>query len=211
MHKEFRLLLSVLLLVALTFSFSSEAAETRLTVQVPPAKEECFYEDVREPESTVFFSFLVTLGGAQDIDATIYTPAQKILWRTEGVSEDRALFNARTAGLYMFCFSNRMSTVSSKVVSFGVATRDSSVGPDGKRKPKEDKITRSVNQLLASLGELESLQDYLRVREREHRSTVEVANTRVIMWCIIEVVVIIGLALFNVRFLRKMFTTRRFV
>eukprot|EP00796_Vickermania_ingenoplastis_P013223 gene13223-9069_t len=201
-------LLAVLCLLNLQ---PAAASETRLTVQIEPGREECFIEDITEPDSMAYFNFIVALGGSQDIDAYITNPSQHTVWRTEGSSDDRVLFTARTPGPYHFCFSNKMSTVSNKVVSFSVVTRDNPLDINGKPKKKVDKVSHAVNRLLGTLNEVESLQSYLRVRERDHRSTVEVANTRVLLWCAIEVAAIIGLGYFNVYLLKRMFTTRRFV
>lgn len=201
-------LLVVLLVGCYLAGLGTAAEETRLSVQVPAASEICFVEEVKAPESSIYLHFMVTLGGANDIDVTVTNPGRRLLWAATGQTEERALIPAANAGQYTICFSNKMSTVTQKVVSVLV---DQLGSRDAKKASVEDKINRWMHHVELSMGEIRQLQDYLRVREREHRSTVEVANTRVIRWSIIEAIVIAGMGYFNVHILRRMFTTRRFV
>lgn len=189
---------------------SAQGAETRLVLQVAPGREECFYEDVKDPDSTVFLQYLVTLGGSQDIDVTVKNPSGNLIWTTTSSSENRVAFLARATGSYLFCFSNEMSVVSSKVISFMVSVQDN---PAKKRVRKSgvEKVRKSVDQIINTFQQIEQLQDYIRVRERMYRTVVEKANTRVFLWAGVEVAVMVGMSYVNVVMLRRMFATKRFV
>lgn len=181
------------------------ATDTRLTMQLSGDQEECFFESVKVVDSSVFFQFLTVIGGDRGIDAKVLNPSQKMIWETFAVEEDRVLFNAWISGDYLFCLHNGGS--GTKVVSFKVATLD----PVAKVERSADKVLFSINRILSTLSEIEELQNFLRSRERQHRTTVETANSRVLTWSVIEAVVVLAFGYFNMLLLRRMFTKKRAV
>lgn len=181
------------------------ASDTRLTMQLAGDQEECFFESVKVVDSSVFFQFLTVMGGDRGVDAKVLNPSRKVIWETFAVEEDRVLFNAWISGEYLFCLHNGGS--GTKVVSFKVATLDPAKNADR----SANKVLFSINRILTTLSEIEELQNFLRTRERHHRTTVETANSRVLTWSVIEAVIILAFGYFNVVLLRRMFTKKRAV
>ncbi|KAG5470606.1 hypothetical protein LSCM1_01852 [Leishmania martiniquensis] len=201
-----------MLLVSSVAVLPAHANDGGLAVQVPAGEEVCFYEDALGSEVKMFLHFMVTMGGAMDIDCRIVAPDNKVVWDSEREMENRVLFKARIPGSYAFCFSNRMSTLTSKVVSFSVLVQGGS--PTGSVLPNavgSDPLHRSIVRLQQGLREIEELQQALRVRERDHRATTEVANTRVVVFCVLESVFIVGMGVGSIIYLRRMFVTKRMV
>ena len=58
------------------------------------------------------------------MDLIITDPTQKIIYSAEREQEGRFAFSSELAGEYQFCFSNRMSTVTSKTVSLTLLVGD---------------------------------------------------------------------------------------
>uniref|UniRef100_A0A0A9YVX1 Transmembrane emp24 domain-containing protein A n=1 Tax=Lygus hesperus TaxID=30085 RepID=A0A0A9YVX1_LYGHE len=112
--------------------------------------------------------------------------------------------------------------MSAKVVAFSVLLDNSNdislfgtrnvVGVESKQESiNNDPLLRSIRRIQQGLQEIESTQTYLRTRERNHRRTTESANTRVLVWTVAEIGVILGMGLTSVIYLRRMFKLKRVV
>ncbi|KPI87418.1 putative Cop-coated vesicle membrane protein p24 precursor [Leptomonas seymouri] len=183
-----------------------------LAVQVAPGLTNCFYENAPGAGVKMFLHYMVSSGGSLDIDCKITGPDKALIWSANRDSENRVLFKSRMPGLHAFCFSNLMSTVTPKVISFSVMVGEvETAGADGGKPVEKDSLYRSIRRLQEGLGEIEELQQLIRVREHDHRATTEVANTRVVVFCILEMIFIIGMGIGSVLYLRKLFVTKRMV
>ncbi|CAJ1991746.1 ERP2 / cop-coated vesicle membrane protein p24 precursor [Leishmania donovani] len=206
------LLTLVVLLGSCAAVQSARADDGSLAVQVAAGREVCFYEEAPGAGLKMFLHYMVTMGGSMDIDCTILAPDKTVIWNAERDTENRVLFKSRIPGSYAFCFSNRMSTLTSKVVSFSVMVGNGNAADVMRPKGAEsDSLHRSIMRLQQGLREIEELQQALRTREQDHRATTEVANTRVVVFCILESVFIIGMGVGSVLYLRQMFVTKRMV
>ena len=99
-------------------------ASTAVAVRIPAHKDECFFEDVRSSGAKIYVHYMVTSGGSLDIDANILGPDGQIIWASEKERENRILFKARLPGIHKVCFSNKMSTLTAKVVGFSIQVGD---------------------------------------------------------------------------------------
>lgn len=183
-----------------------------LAVQVGPGRTNCFYEDAPSVGVKMFLHYMVISGGSMDIDCQISGPDKKLIWSADRDTENRVLFKSRTPGPHSFCFINRMSTVTPKVVSFSVMVGEGeAIGANGGKPVEKDSLYRSIRRLQEGLGEIEELQQLMRGREQDHRATTEVANTRVVIFCFLEILFIVGMGVGSVVYLRKLFVTKRMV
>ncbi|CBH18591.1 cytosolic coat protein, putative [Trypanosoma brucei gambiense DAL972] len=208
--------LGLLLVTLPTFITTVRADDDAISVQVPPKKELCFFEDINKAGVKVFLHYLVTSGGSQDIEATIKNPDNSMIWSSGRDTEGRVLFKSRGSGRHRFCFSNKMSTISAKVVAFSITVGDEGLeGEDGKKGKKSDlgmdPIELAVRNIQHGLREVLEVQQYIRGREHKHRAVTEVANTRVFVWAMAEILIIIAMSLGNVWYLRRIFNKRRVV
>ena len=177
-------------------------------LRVPAHRDECVYEEVPAAGMKVFFHYSVTEGGSLDVDASIVGPDGALVWADEKMQEGRALFKARVPGVHKFCFSNKMSTVTMKTVSFYVQVGDPAESSKGHQ---VDELERSVVQIMEGLQEVKNEQSYLKSRERIHRDTLESTNLRVVLWSVTEIVALIALAAGQLFYLRRCFEKRRYV
>lgn len=69
-------------------------------------------------------AFEVAEGGFLDIDIKIYSPEGKTIHEGERESNGRYTFPASMDGVYTYCFSNKMSTMTPKLVMFTMEVGD---------------------------------------------------------------------------------------
>lgn len=200
------MLLSFVLALCICTAFADEVTGTGVAVRVPAHKDECFFEEVPAAGVKVYLHYLVTSGGSLDIDASIFGPDHELIWAAEKERESRVLFKSRLPGTHKFCFSNKMSTLTAKVVGFNIQVGDPT---DSTKDHEVDPMERAIVHVAIGLNDIKTEQTYLRTRERVHRDTVESTNTRVLLWSLAEVGLIVVMGVGHVWYLRRLFETRR--
>lgn len=207
-------LLALVVLGVCTVLPTARGDDGGVSILVMPSRDECFYEEIAGLGVKTFFHYMVTAGGSLDIEAVIRGPDGSVIWQSDRDEENRVLFKTRMVGRHSFCFSNKMSTVTPKIIAFSIMLGDgtgagtvSGAGDD----QRQDSLQRSIERIQMGLREVEEIQKHMKTREGAHRATTEVANTRVVLWCMLEIAVIVAMGCANVFYLRKMFTTKRMV
>ena len=179
-----------------------------LTIKIDAHKEECFYEDIEAPNAKILVQFQVSAGGFLDIDLSLYDPDGALIHLVERETEGKYTFNARIAGIHKFCFSNKMSTLTAKTVSFTISVGDV-LDPNLAKLEHLDPIEKSIMRLSEGLTSIQTEQNYLRTRERVHRDTSESTNSRVLWWSIFEVFVLVAMSVWQVYYLKRFFEIKR--
>jgi hypothetical protein len=178
-----------------------------LSFTLGPGKEECFYENVNQG-TTVSIVFQVNTGGRNDIDLNVKGPDGRIIYQRRREQEGRYTFQAPLNGMYTVCFSNQMSSFSSKQISF-----DIDVGKETEKeteKPEDlSPLETSISQLSNLLATVQSEQKYLKMREIRHKLTTDSTNTRVIWWNIFEAFAVVGMSVFQIYYLKRFFEDKR--
>ncbi|XP_076254088.1 transmembrane emp24 domain-containing protein 2-like [Rhynchophorus ferrugineus] len=180
-------------------------------ITVDADAEECFFEKATEAGTKLGLSFQIAEGGFLDIDVRILGPDGKAIYEEQRQTSGKYTFAAHFSGIYTFCFSNKMSTMTPKVVMFDV-----SVGEPPKQEGQEDdmsadKLDGMIRELSASLTAVKQEQEYMQVRDRIHRAINESTNSRVAMWSFFEAFILIAMTLGQVYYLKRFFEVRRVV
>merc|ERR1719166_848421 len=92
-------------------------------VTVDAHAEECFFDKVKTG-TKMGLMFEVAEGGFLDIDVRIEGPDGKIVHSGERESNGKYTFAAHMDGVYKYCFSNQMSTMTPKIVMFTMDTME---------------------------------------------------------------------------------------
>jgi p24 family protein beta-1 len=185
------------------------------TFGVDATTEECFFETI-EDRTPVNIMFQVIEGGFLDIDIQIKAPDGRIVYSAEKQSEGKYNFISHVNGQYHFCFSNKMSTLTPKTVSFVLHVQDANNNPPEAPKPgaKVEDLTpleQSIQQLKEGFNAVSDEQEYMRMRERVHRNTSESTNARVVWWSFFEVVVLLAMSLWQIFYVRRLFEVKTYV
>eukprot|EP01102_Stenamoeba_stenopodia_P004145 TRINITY_DN1432_c0_g1_i1.p1 TRINITY_DN1432_c0_g1~~TRINITY_DN1432_c0_g1_i1.p1 ORF type:complete len:190 (+),score=32.85 TRINITY_DN1432_c0_g1_i1:145-714(+) len=157
---------------------------------VAPNAEECLYEELEE-DAAIAVSYQVMSGGSLDIDVIIGGPDNAVIYQASRESEGKFSFTTEKEGVYRFCFSNRMSTVTHKSVSLSVIDQDYHIIPA--TSADVDPLVNAVLQLSDALHTIQSENNYMRLREKAHRSTTESTNSRVLWFSLMETFVLVCL------------------
>ncbi|SCV68092.1 BQ2448_213 [Microbotryum intermedium] len=175
------------------------------TIDVGAAVKECFFEDLHT-EDKMTVTYQVAGGGHLDIDFWLSGPGDRIMNEQRKRDTGTYSFTAESDGRYTYCFSNEMSTVTGKTVSFNVHGV-MYVEDDGHTAPIEKEI-RTLSQALEAVKDE---QEYIVVRERIHRDTAESTNNRVKNWSIVQTLMLISVCAFQVFYLKRFFEVKRAV
>nr|CAG8434142.1 610_t:CDS:2 [Entrophospora candida] len=127
-------------------------------------------------------------GGNMDIDFLVMDPADNEMESSTKQSTGTFSFTAKLDGRYTYCFSNLMSTVTEKVVSFNI--HGVLYMPDDDGSIHTDPLEKEIRELADGLEAIKDEQEYIVMRERTHRDTAESTNDRVKWWSIFQFLVL---------------------
>ncbi|XP_067125138.1 transmembrane emp24 domain-containing protein 2-like [Centruroides vittatus] len=180
-------------------------------VTVGAHTEECFFERVKA-DTKMGLIFEVAEGGFLDIDVKITGPDEKVIYKGERESNGKYTFSAHMDGVYSYCFSNAMSTMTPKVIMFSMEIGDPpKATQDKESEATHNKLEEMIKELSTSLTSVKHEQEYMAVRDRIHREINESTNSRVVLWALFEAGVLVCLTLGQVYYLKRFFEVRRVV
>jgi len=179
-------------------------------VTVDANAEECFFDKV-SAGTKMGLTFEVAEGGFLDIDVRIVGPDGKQIYAGERESNGKYTFAAHMDGSYTYCFSNKMSTMTPKIVMFTMDIGDAPKDEASESEAHHSKLEEMIKELSTSLMGVKHEQDYMEVRERIHRSINDSTNQRVVLWSVFEAVVLVAMTVGQVYYLKRFFEVRRVV
>jgi len=207
-----------LLLVALLLNLTPASA---YFIHIDANEEQCFFDRIQSG-TKVGLMFEVAEGGFLDIDVKITSPEGREIYKGERESSGKYTFAAHMDGVYTYCFGNKMSTMTPKVVMFTVdivapgqpqPVKPGEAGQpsDAKHDAESQKLEEMIKELSNSLTAVKHEQEYMAVRERVHRQINENTNSRVVLWALFEAVVLVSMTVGQIYYLKRFFEVRRVV
>ncbi|KZV65808.1 supernatant protein factor, C-terminal domain-containing protein [Peniophora sp. CONT] len=174
-------------------------------IEVPAGKKECFFEDLHVNDKMTV-TYQVGGGGHLDVDFWLSDPDQLAMQKQLKQSQGTVSITATKDGRHEYCFSNQMSSIADKIVSFNVhgviyVDEDEIVAP----------IEREIRLLANGLTAVKDEQEYIVVRERTHRNTAESTNSRVKWWSIMQTLVLFSVVAWQIYYLKSFFEVKRVI
>jgi hypothetical protein len=181
-------------------------AVSGFAIRVDAHEEQCFYEDT-ETGTKMGLSFQVAEGGFLDIDVVITGPDGKVVYSGERETDGKYTFSAHMDGRYKYCFSNKMSTMTPKLVVFNlnVGHKDT---PHAENAEKASRLSEMVQELSEALYNVKREQEYMDVREKTHRAINTSTNSRVVYWSFFEALVLLLMTVGQVYYLNRFFEVK---
>ncbi|KAH7731863.1 SEL-9 protein [Aphelenchoides avenae] len=184
-------------------------------IHIDANEEQCFFDRVTSG-TKMGLMFEVAEGGFLDIDVKITGPDNKEIYKGERESSGKYTFAAHMDGIYTYCFSNKMSTMTPKVVMFTVDVAAATQAQqqqqaDATHDADNQKLEEMIKELSTALTSVKHEQEYMEVRERVHRSINENTNSRVVMWAVFEAFVLVSMTVGQIYYLKRFFEVRRVV
>lgn len=185
---------------------------TAYIIHIDAHAEECFFDKVSSG-TKMSLVFEVAEGGFLDIDVKIYGPDGKVIHQGDRESNGKYTFAAHMDGVYKYCFSNQMSTMTPKAVMFSmdIGEKPKDTQGDMDSDGNHNKLAQMVNELSTALTGAKHEQEYMEVRERIHRAINDNTNSRVVLWAFFEALVLVAMSLGQVYYLKRFFEVRRVV
>ncbi|CAG7848467.1 Endosomal protein P24B Flags: Precursor [Serendipita indica DSM 11827] len=192
------------LLAGLVLLFLSNSVFAH-TIEIPASQKECFFEDLHTHDQMTV-TYQVGGGGHLDIDFWLADPMNNALVKQYKQSTGTASITAKRDGRYEYCFSNVMSTIADKIVSFNVhgvlyVSEDEHMAP----------VEKEIRALAQGLQAVKDEQEYIVVRERVHRNTAESTNERVMWWSICQSILLFLVCAWQVYYLKSFFEVKRVI
>ncbi|KAI1711297.1 emp24/gp25L/p24 family/GOLD domain-containing protein [Ditylenchus destructor] len=195
--RELRSLGTALLLLSLMVE-SVRGGEYDLTVEVPPGKFQCFFQEVTEKHKAFEIDYQVIDGGDLNINFMLILD-------------------------YQICFDNSFSYQTRKVVFFEIFLYDQNgnleevditkyAKTDPELKKRLEELGMTVNQFHDSFGKIRShlskveyYQAMFRTQEARDRAIMTANNDRVLFWSVLNSLVLIGVGFVQVYMIRSLF------
>ncbi|KAJ7638561.1 emp24/gp25L/p24 family/GOLD-domain-containing protein [Roridomyces roridus] len=175
-------------------------------IDVDAGKKECFFEDLHKHDKMTV-TYQVGGGGHLDIDFWLTDPANKVLGKQIRQSTGTISITAEKDGRHEYCFSNQMSAIADKIVSFNVH----GIIYVGEDADVVAPIEREIRALSNGLQSVKDEQEYIVVRERTHRNTAESTNSRVKWWSVLQAIVLFSVVAWQIYYLKSFFEVKRVI
>lgn len=170
--------------------------------------------------NSAFFHFTAGIifetieGGFLDIDITIKGPDGTVIYQGDRESSGKYAFAAHTNGIYTYCFSNKMSTVTPKTLMFTIEIGEppkGTIGAVNEGEAGHTKLEDMIRELAGTLTGVKHEQEYMNVRDKIHREINESTNSRVVLWSTFEALILVVMTVGQVYYLKRYFEVRRVV
>jgi hypothetical protein len=185
-----------------------------LKVEIGQSGKECFVEHASNEADTFTGSFMRVYSGEKAprgnkwdgaFDLNVRDPSRKIVYTVRHKNEHRFEFAAEQAGDHEFCFSNIKKV---PVTLFYNAVVGHHYAHDAATTAHVSDLEAALSSLKQVSGQVRVEVTYQKQRETAHRKTTETINGRVFGYSLLEAAALVGTALFQANYVKRLFTQK---
>jgi len=181
--------------------------ELLLTFPLPARSDEFFYEEIPEGSPPVLIRggfFAAAAEETSSVEFSITDPKGNTIFEKEDEPEGLFHFVAKDPGLYTFILSNH-KWMQEKMVTFSLGKGNETHLQAEHLETVEDHV-KAIDKTLV---DIQTESTYLWIRQKSHMKAVESIHTRVLAFCVVEFLVLIGISGFQVYYIKGMLSDRR--
>lgn len=180
--------------------------ELLLTFPLAARSDEFFYEDVPEgPPVLVRGGFFASASEeTSSVEFTITDPVGAVIFEKKDEPEGLFHFIADKTGTYTFTVSNH-KWMEEKMVTFAVGK-----GNETHLQPEHlETVEDHVKAIDKTLVDIQTESTYLWIRQKSHMKAVESIHARVLAFCVVEFLILLGISGFQVYYIKGLLSDRR--
>jgi hypothetical protein len=180
--------------------------ELMLTFPLPPRTDEFFYEDMPGGDPVLIRGGFFASASEEDssVDFLVTDPKGNVAYEKNSAAEGLFHFIAAEKGTYTFVLSNH-KWMQEKTITFVVGK-----GNQTHLQPEHlNTIEEQVKAIDKTLVDIQTESTYLWIRQKSHMKTVESIHTRVLAFCVVEFLILVGISGFQVYYIKGLLSDRR--
>jgi len=181
--------------------------ELLLTFPLAARSDEFFYEDIPADSPPVLIRggfFASASEETSSVEFSITDPKGNIVYEKTDQAEGLFHFIAKKSGTYTFIVSNH-KWMQEKMVTF-------TVGKGNQTHLQPEHLTSMEDHVKAvekTLVDIQTESTYLWIRQKSHMKAVEGIHTRVLAFCVVEFLILVGVSGFQVYYIKGLLSDRR--
>ncbi|KAF0699829.1 Aste57867_9605 [Aphanomyces stellatus] len=194
------------LILLLSVCFVASAINT----DIPSGKPECYFLDAQKYKEGLSLNYDVVVGNGDEMETTMSSPSGITLFHKTGPS-GRFVSPVPEDGAYRVCFTQQ--TLVNIRVGFSLHADDPAhdvlSNADATKIEQARAVEDMVYELNTNLDTVKDTQSYMKAKTVYHHSVVDSTNSRVFIWSCVEAVALVGIAFWQMSYLRRTFEVRR--
>jgi len=181
--------------------------ELLLTFPLAARSDEFFYEDI--PDSNPILvrgAFFASAGDGEEstVEFSVTNPKGAVIFEKHGEAESLFHFYTDQAGTYTFIVSNHKWMQEKRVTLAVGKGNESSLKPEHLVTVQDH--AKSIDKTLL---DIQTESTYLWIRQQTNFKAVESIHTRVLAFCVVELVVLVGVSGFQAYYIKGLLSDRR--
>ncbi|KAI1899179.1 hypothetical protein AGOR_G00058940 [Albula goreensis] len=169
-------------------------------ISIDAKAEECFFKRV-DSGIRISFAFEVTEGGSLDIDVKIVGPDGNHIYKGDRESSGMFYVAAHLDGMFKFCFSNKVSPMTPKIIKFTIDIDEDLKYVEKGSISDKTRVAEMIKELSNALKAAKLKHEYAVVQERRHREINDKTNSRVLLWSFFEALIVLAMTLGQIYYL----------
>lgn len=175
-----------------------------LTFPLAARTDEFFFEEVNTTTFIRGAFFASATEGESSVDFQITDPSGDIIHEKSGAADGLFHFNARKTGTYTFMVSNH-KWMEGKTVTLTIGRGTEETLHSGHL----DDVESIMGGIERKLRDIQTESTYLWIRQQAHMKTVESVQRRVFWFCLLELLALSAISVFQVFYIKGLLSDRR--